>query len=216
MEKKILDPEPKVSKMTIIGWLSLILAIILFSGTLSTTQDWRSGFDFVTLTGHFGALKEGKDFMGVGGTGVRAGFLLALSLAPCVMLAMGLISIVEHTGGFNVAQRLLTPILRPLLGLPGIASLALIASLQSTDAGAGMTKTLCDEGLITNKERTVFAQFQMSGCGVINNYLTIGSMVFSSLICPIAVPLLVIIVLKIFGANLTRMIINRSSEKGAK
>ena len=34
----------------------------------------------------------------------------------------------------------MTPLLRPLMGIPGICGLALVASLQSTDTGASMTK----------------------------------------------------------------------------
>ncbi|MGO0916400.1 hypothetical protein ACTPEM_25205, partial [Clostridioides difficile] len=40
------------------------------------------------------------------------------------------------------------PLLKPLLGLPGFAGLTLIASLQSTDAAASMTKELKDDGYI--------------------------------------------------------------------
>lgn len=53
----------------------------------------------------------------------------------------------------------MTPILRPLLGVPGICSLALIANLQNTDAAAGMTKELTDDGAITDHERAIFATF---------------------------------------------------------
>lgn len=34
----------------------------------------------------------------------------------------------------------MTPLLRPILGVPGITGLALITDLQSTDAGAALTK----------------------------------------------------------------------------
>lgn len=197
------------TKISIGGIISLLLAVAIFSGIFTNLHDWRSAFDFVTLSGKFGAVKDGMTFVGKGGTGVRDGFLLAISLVPSVMLAMGIVSVVEQTGGLNVAQRLLTPILRPIFGLPGNVSLALIASLQSTDAGAGMTKTLYDEGFISDKERAIFTQFQFSGCAIINNYLSIGSMVFSSLIVPIAVPLIVVLVLKVFSANMMRLIISR-------
>lgn len=46
----------------------------------------------------------------------------------------------------------MTPILKPLLGIPGICSLALIANLQNTDAAAGMTKELAQEGEITERD----------------------------------------------------------------
>jgi len=44
--------------------------------------------------------------------------------------------IVEYCGGLKAAQKLLTPILRPIIGIPGICYVALFSSLQSTDAGA--------------------------------------------------------------------------------
>lgn len=198
-------------KISIAGIVSLVAAVIIFSGLLANAHGWSTAFDFVTLSGNFGVMKNiaSANFMGAGGSGARAGFLLALSLVPGVMLAMGIVSVVEHTGGLKVAQRLLTPLLRPLLGLPGSVSLALITSLQSTDAGAGMTKALYDEGMINEKERAVFVQFQFTGCAVINNYLTLGSMVFADILVPIVVPLVLILVLKIFAANVTRFIINK-------
>lgn len=72
-----------------------------------------------------------------------------------------------------------------------------------------MTKDLYDEGLITEKERAIFAQFQFSGCAVINNYLTLGSMVFANIIVPISLPLVVILLLKVFSANVVRFVINK-------
>ena len=44
------------------------------------------------------------------------------------------ISITDGLGGLRAAQQLMTPVLKPLLGIPGICSLALIANLQNTDA----------------------------------------------------------------------------------
>lgn len=64
-------------------------------------------------------------------------FLFALELAPSVILSLGIIAVTEGLGGLRAAQQLMTPILRPLLGVPGICSLALIANLQNTDAAAG-------------------------------------------------------------------------------
>ncbi|MBU2699451.1 nucleoside recognition membrane protein YjiH [Sporomusaceae bacterium BoRhaA] len=203
--------ENSKERISIAGVITLLLAIVIFSGFLNNAHGWSTAFDFVTLSGKFGTMKNAATatFMGAGGSGAREGFLLAFSLVPGIMLAMGIVSVVEHTGGLKVAQRLLTPLLRPLMGLPGCVSLALITSLQSTDAGAGMTKNLFDEGLITEKERAIFVQFQFSGCAVINNYLTLGSMVFASVLVPIVIPLALVLFLKVFAANVTRLIINK-------
>ena len=68
--------------------------------------------------------------------GAKDGFLFALELAPSVILSLGIISITDGLGGLRAAQQLMTPVLKPLLGIPGICSLALIANLQNTDAAA--------------------------------------------------------------------------------
>lgn len=209
-KQEVLKEEDK-GRFSLAGVITLLLAVVIFSGLMASGKGWSTAFDFVTLSGKFGTMKDATTatFMGAGGSGARAGFLLALSLVPGVMLAMGIVSIVEQTGGLKVAQKLLTPLLRPMMGLPGNVSLALISSLQSTDAGAGMTKDLFDEGLITEKERAIFVQFQFTGCAVINNYLTLGSMVFANILVPISVPLVLVLVLKFFAANVTRFVINK-------
>ena len=129
------------------------------------------------------------------------------------MLALGIVEVVDHLGGLKAGQKLLTPILRPLLGIPGIAGLALVTSLQSTDAGAGMTKMLRETEAITEKEKTVFCAFQFSAGGTITNYLSSGAALFSFLTVPIILPLAVIVVMKFFGANVMRLYLNRV-EKG--
>ena len=55
----------------------------------------------------------------------------------------------------KAAQKLMNPLLKPLLGVPGVSALANIANMQSTDAAAGMVKELVDEGKLTDKERSV-------------------------------------------------------------
>ena len=133
---------------------------------------------------------------------------LALSLVPGVMLALGLMEIVEYYGGLKAAQKLLTPILRPLMGIPGICCVALVSSLQSTDAGAGMTKQLRAAGDITNKELLIFSAFQFTAGGVIGNYLASGSALFSVMTVPIVTPLVVMLVMKLFGANMMRLYVH--------
>jgi hypothetical protein len=61
-------------------------------------------------------------FRGTGGTGAKDGFLFALELAPSVILSLGIIAVTEGLGGLRAAQQLMTPILRPLLGVPGVCS----------------------------------------------------------------------------------------------
>lgn len=201
-----METEKKL-KVSWAGYGALIFAIVFFSGVFTGAKGWPAALDFNMIVGKFGTMKEAAKatYAGVGGEGAKDGFMFALGLIPVVMLALGVVEVVDHLGGLKAAQKLLTPILRPLLGIPGIAGLALVSSLQSTDAGGGMTRALREEGHITERERTIFAAFQFSAGGTITNYLAIGSAVFSFITVPIILPLALMFVLKMFGANLMRL-----------
>lgn len=99
----------------------------------------------------------------------------------------------------------MTPVLCPLLGIPGVCSLALIANLQNTDAAAGMTKEMAEEGIITEQERAIFACWQTSGSACITNYFSSGAALFTVVTVPVITPLAVILVFKFVGANLLRL-----------
>lgn len=193
-------------KVPISGYIALFIALVIFSGLMAKMGNGWNMFDFDTLNGKFGVMKSAKaTFTGQGGFGARDGFLFALSLAPGVMLALGLMEVVEYYGGLKAAQKLLTPILRPLMGIPGICCVALVSSLQSTDAGAGMTKALRESKAITGNELIIFTAFQFSAGGIIGNYLASGSALFSYMTVPIATPLAVMMLMKFFGANMARL-----------
>jgi nucleoside recognition membrane protein YjiH len=196
------------------GYLALIFAIVFFSGMFAKAQGWITVFDFNTISGKFGVMKDAAKatFAGQGGSGARDGFLFGLGLVPVVMLALGVVEVIDHLGGLKAGQKLLTPVLRPLLGIPGIAGLALVTSLQSTDAGAGMTRMLRETNFITEKEKTVFCAFQFSAGGTITNYLSSGAALFAFLSVPIITPLIVIFVMKVFGANVMRLYLKRVKE----
>ena len=68
-----------------------------------------------------------------------------------------------------------------------------------------MVKELVDEGKLTDKERSVIITYQTSGSAFVTNYFSSGAATFSILLAPIIVPLLVIFVFKIVGANLMRL-----------
>lgn len=213
------DPQKNTSivedfKVPWFGYIALILAIIFFSGFFAKQKDWLAVFDFNTINGQFGVMKDAAKatFAGQGGSGARDGFLFALGLIPAVMLALGVVEVVDHLGGLKAGQKLLTPILRPLLGIPGIAGLALVTSLQSTDAGAGMTRMLRETNFVTEKEKTVFCAFQFSAGGTITNYLSSGAALFSFITVPIITPLIVMFVMKVFGANVMRLYLQRVKE----
>ena len=189
----------------------MAFAVVFFSGLLASQKGWITAFDFNALAGKFGVMKDAAKatFQGQGGFGARDGFMFGFGLLPSVMLALGMVEIVDHLGGLKAAEKLLTPILRPLLGIPGIAGLAMVTSFQSTDAGAGMTRMLRETGCITENEKTVFCAFQFSAGGTVTNYLASGAALFSFVTVPIVLPLVLIFVLKIFGANLVRLYLNR-------
>lgn len=205
------QPAERAGVMRKVGpYIALICAILFFSGLFFKVDGlkWLGAFDFTTLGGSFGAIKEGGNFIGAGGISAKAGFMFALSLVPTVMLALGVLEIFTHYGAIRAAHRLLTPLLRPLLGIPGLTGLALITDLQSTDAGAALTKELKDRGDITEKDVVIMGAWQYSGAGLINNYFTIGSALFLSMTAPIVIPLVLMFIMKFVGAALVRVVLN--------
>ena len=133
--------DEKSDKVTIGAYISLVLACVFFSGVCATNQ-WWGIFDFTTINGSFGKLVSGvtqngdalnvatANFRGKGGSGAIDGFMFALTLVPTVMFALAMITVFDHFGALKACRQILTPILRPLIGVPGGAGLALIASLQ--------------------------------------------------------------------------------------
>lgn len=169
----------EAEKVGVGAYISLFFAVCFFSGVFYKMPDayrWLGAFDFTTLIGKFGSVSGAATFVGKGGLSARAGFLFALSLVPGVMLALGLLEVLSHYGALKAAQKLMTPLLRPILGAPGITGLALITDLQSTDAGAGL----------------------------INNYFSIASALFMAFLVPVWIPLVVMFCLKFVGGVFVR------------
>lgn len=160
-------------------------------------------------------------FRGTGGHGAMDGFLFALGLIPAVMFALGMINVLEHYGALRAARRLLTPLLRPLMGIPGNTGLALIGSLQSTDVGASLTRNLADEGDITENEKDIFAMFQFSAGAMITNFFSSGAILFTLIAvdgtpavpASISACVAVMFIMKIVGANMMRLILAFTSKK---
>lgn len=199
-------------KVGIGAYIALLFAILFFSGLLMNVEGmkWLSAMDYTTLIGKYGVMKvpEKANFIGQGGIAARQGFLFAFSLAPSIMLALGCIEVLSHYGAIRAAQKLMTPLLRPILGVPGLTGLALITDLQSTDAGAAQTRELFDEGLVTEKELTIMTSWQYSGAGMISNYFATGSALFAVLTVPVVLPLAVIFVMKFVGGAFVRTMLN--------
>ncbi|MBQ8563106.1 MAG: hypothetical protein IJ443_04365 [Firmicutes bacterium] len=222
------NPHLEAQKETPVKWYGyvvLILGILFFSGFMKGM--FGGVLDFNTLLGGFGklgTLAEGggslaSNFRGSGGTGAKDGFMMALTVIPTVMFALAMVSVIEYFDGLRAAQKLLTPILRPLLGIPGIAGLALISSLQTADAGAGMTNDLYQKGLITESERNIFTAFQYTGGGTITNLLLIGAVFFGIMEgsgVSTAIPMVVVFAGKILSANVVRILENGGIKKGKK
>ncbi len=205
------------------AYLSLVFALVFFSGIFSKTSSWLRALDFSVLIGKFGSIVTEPrviTFTGVGGSGARAGFLTAVNVLPSVMLAFGVVTIVEHFGALEAARKLLTPLLKPLLGLPGSAGVALVASLQNTDAGAGMTKLLHDTGEINDSQRSIFAAFQFSAGASIINYFTVAPTIFTltyadkteAITISMITPLIVMLIIKTLGANVMRIYLKRKTK----
>lgn len=202
------------------SYLIFAFALVFFSGFFTNAKDWTQVLDFSVLNGSFGKLAGANGgaftFKGAGGSGAREGFLFAVELIPAVVFALGFVSIVEGYGGLRVAQKIMTPFLKPLLGIPGICGFALISNLQSTDAGAGMTKELYEAGEITDEERTIFATYQISASATISNYFGSGIALFSVIMVPILLPFFVMFLFKIIAANFIRFYIQYEKKRAQK
>ena len=159
------------------------------------------------------------NFRGKGGSGAIDGFMFALSLVPTVMFALAMITVFEHYGALKAARKILTPVLRPLIGIPGSAALALIASMQSTDGGAALTRQLKDAGELTESETNTFAAFQMTADAPITNFS--GAVLFTlvaadgTLAVPVSLGLCLGVILlgKVLSANMMRLLQIRASRK---
>ncbi len=238
------------------AYIALIFAVIFFSGisVSKPVQDFGtviaeklnvepqkvhdvfSVFDFNTLNGKFGKVllpekadKPGEhpgNFSGDGGVGARQGFMFALTLMPTTLFAMGIIAVLEYYGALEAMRRLLQRILKPLMGIPGDTGLAMIASFQSTDAGAALTRALYDEGKLNAQERDIFAMFQFSAGAPITNFLSSGAALLAltaaaavaggeaeKVPTTIGACLGVIFIFKFVGANLMRFYLRLVARK---
>lgn len=100
--------------VTWVSYIALALAIVIFSGIFASAVGWWKIFDFTVLLGSFGSIKGPEAsfiFRGAGGTGARDGFLFSISLMPAVILALGIVSIVESLGGLAAAEKMMNPLL---------------------------------------------------------------------------------------------------------
>lgn len=195
------------------GWLSLFVLIILFSGIFQYSEGVLKAFDFGNLTGQFGEIYEGINFVGEDGTGAREGFLFTLTLIPTVCLAVGLIDVVESMGAMDAAERIFNPLLRPLLGIPGIAGISFVASFTSSDIASFMTKELVESGQMTDDERTIYVAYQYAGSAVVLNTINTQAPLLPIALLALGPIIVIEIICKILGANLVRFIIKLGNRR---
>lgn len=219
-EKQAVKEEKVKIHVTPKAWIAFIVMLMMFSGLFRKIEgpfSFLKVFDLNSLIGSFGLIGDtGKNFMGSGGTGARDGFMFALSLAPGCVFAMGLIEVFTEMGVMDAFQKVFTPLLKPLLGLPGAAGLALVNSLNGSDIAAALTIQLYNDGLITDDERTVFVAFMYPASAPIGNMISTQAALHPIMLLAMGPIILMLIVIKIIGANVMRLIIkvNNAKEKG--
>lgn len=204
--------EVKAKRPGCVAYISLLLLIIFFSGIAKNFDPAFSWFDYSTLLGRFGLVAEANTFLGTGGTGARGGLLYAVSFIPSIMFAVGVVELATKLGALDAAQVLLTPILKPLLGIPGVCGVALITSLQSSDAGAAMTRELFEKKRISDSERTILCAFEFSSGASVIFYLTVACVLFPFLSINYLIPLGIVLLFKCIGANVMRLYLLREKK----
>ena len=214
-------------KVTKTGYVALCLGVLFFSGLFTGLDSFLGIFDFTNVIGRFGRLgyisdeistyvSLANDFRGTGGVGARDGFMLAVTFIPAALLALGTVSMIEHFGGLVAAAKLMSPILKPLSGIPGTAALALIGSLYQADVGGMMTADLFNRKLINDRERLIFVQMQCTAGGTMTNYMGTAVVMFpylTELGMPVVLPLMLLFGFKLISANVMRYYTYKSVEE---
>ncbi len=190
------------------GFVALILFIMVFSGALKDVPVLKA-LDFNNMMGAFGVVKGAEgNFQGVGGVGAKDGFMVAFAQLPLLMLAMGIVELATRYRALLAAKVLFTPILKPLLGIPGAAGLTLVSSLNSSDGGAVMTADLYDRGYLTQDERTIFVGFQFAASGMIVATVTLLAMAPMLVVSPMFI-MGILLLMKFVNGNLVRLAVKR-------
>ena len=192
-------------RQTLLAYFGLAVLIFCFAGIGAWFVPEGSSFflDFQSLIGSFGCLQfpNGTEVCDVTlkhGTGAKAGFIYCLGLIPSIMITCGILNVLQFWNTDKAAQRLFSAPVRFLTGLPGITTVAMFISLQSSDAGAMATKELHNSGAITNNERDILAIYSN------------GLALLPIIVTPIGNILLIIIAAKFLGANLMRLTLRLS------
>lgn len=201
-------------KNDIVGLIWLLIALIYFTGVFAGLPGFWQVFDLQVLIGKFGVIGNAVEagIEGVGGYGASDALFQAVSMLPAVMVALALLTLVDNYGGMRMAQKLLTPVLKFLLGVSGKSAAVIITNWQSSDASAAASCELWESGQITARERDILVAYCFVSAATIGMYFSNGAMLFPYLTTKIGVGLGVIMVMKIVAANLMRLY-NRLFEK---
>ena len=200
--------ELKEEKVGIGAYISLVLAILMFSGLLGKVPGILSTFDINNMMGAFGKIGEAGTFRGTGGTGAKDALMLSFQIIPSIILTLGIMNIFIRFGALRAAQQILSPIMRPILGVPGVGAFLLVSGLQSTDGTADIIKQCTDSGMLKNKERLILDCWLYPSTCIVVNFLGTGAPLFGSLLVSSGLVLGVIILMKFVGANVIRALIH--------
>lgn len=87
--------------------------------------------------------------------GAKKGLYISLDLiAPAMVMAYAIIAVLTVTGLMPIIGKYLSPVMS-FFGLPGEASVALIAAFFAKAAGAASAILLYEQGLITQEQATI-------------------------------------------------------------
>ena len=196
------------NKVGIVGYIALLFAAVFFSGIFSNSDGILKALDFQTYLGSYGKIAEtaySNGFIGSGGSGVREGFLQSFSIAPVMIFSVAFIGVIEHLGGLKAAQKLLTPLLKPLMGVPGICGIAMILNWQSSDASSAEARNLFDHGHISRRERERLVAYEFITAACIGVFFSNGAIILPYLTIPTGLMLVIILLNKFVASNLMRL-----------
>ncbi len=206
--------EKKENKVGIKGWLALFVLCLMFSGVLKNVEGPLKALDFSNLVGAWGKIGEsGQNFIGKGGAGAREGMMQALSLIPAISFAVAVIDVVTELGAIDAGVKVFTPLLRPVLGIPGECGIAFVSSFTSSDVGSVMTGDLYKEGKLNEKERAIFTAYQYAGSAVVLNTMNTQAALLPIIVFAAGPVIVVLFICKILGANLVRLVLTLEEKK---
>ncbi|MBR0482488.1 MAG: hypothetical protein IJJ48_08460, partial [Firmicutes bacterium] len=127
------------------------------------------------------------------------------SIAPVMIFSVAFIGCIDHLGGLRAAQKILTPLTKPLMGVPGVCGLAMIINWQSSDASSAQARDLYESGYISRKERERLVAYEFITAACIGVFFSNGAIILPYLTIPTGLMLVIIVANKFVAANLMRL-----------